>query len=185
MRAAPVVHSQRMSTAAAATAAVVSSRALEARADSCEASSDATLIIMATFATRPHHCSVTFAAMYFFALRHRADQALVDHHRQRLPSGAAIRQVRAGIWSSFIGLFSFVFVFGQEPLLRGRAFRADRMLRLAGIVRKKPVARVCRLRDFLSGIHQAHRMVDHPMSGRTITIVHILLWFRTMRKIRV
>ena len=65
MRAAPVVHSQRMSTAAAATAAVVSSRALEARADSCEASSDATLIIMATFATRPHHCSVTFAAMYF------------------------------------------------------------------------------------------------------------------------
>ena len=25
-------------------------------------------------------------------------------------------------------------------------------------------------------------MVDHPMSGRTITIVHILLWFRTMQK---
>ena len=68
MRAAPVVHSQRMSTAAAATAAVVSSRALEARADSCEASSDATLIIMATFATRPHHCSVTFAAMYFLMI---------------------------------------------------------------------------------------------------------------------
>jgi hypothetical protein len=44
--------------------------------------------------------------------------------------------VRAGIWSSFIGLFSFVFVFGQEPLPRGRAFLTDRMLRLAGIVRK-------------------------------------------------
>ena len=25
-------------------------------------------------------------------------------------------------------------------------------------------------------------MVDHPMSGRTITIVHSLLWFRTMQK---
>jgi len=33
-------------------------------------------------------------------------------------------------------LFSFVFVSRQQPLQRGKAFRADRMFRLAGIVRK-------------------------------------------------
>ena len=136
MRAAPVVHSQRMSTAAAATAAVVSSRALEARADSCEASSDATLIIMATFATRPHHCSVTFAAMYFLlsgTVPIRRLSIIIGSTPCQAPrcSGCA----PASGQTSLI-LFSFVFVSRQQPLLRGRAFRADRMLRLAGIVRK-------------------------------------------------
>ena len=88
MREAPVVHSQRMSTAAAATTAVVSSRALEARADSCEASSDATLIIMATFATRPHHCRATFAAMYFLL------SGTVPIRRLSIIIGSASRRVR-------------------------------------------------------------------------------------------
>ncbi|MFR6424176.1 MAG: hypothetical protein ACLUNO_00105 [Oscillospiraceae bacterium] len=88
----------------------------------------------------------------------------------------------AGIWSSFIDPLLLRVVIGQEPLLRSKAFLADRMPPSRRHRAEKPVARVCRLRDFLSGIRQAHRMVDHPMSGRTITIVYILLWFRTMRK---
>jgi len=56
--------------------------------------------------------------------------------------GSASRRVRqygrcapASGQASLI-LFSFVFVSRQQPLQRGKAFRADRMLRLAGIVRK-------------------------------------------------
>lgn len=62
MRLEPAVHTRRMRTAAAATAAMLPRSAVPPNR---EASRFVTAVIIAMLAAREHHCRATFAATYF------------------------------------------------------------------------------------------------------------------------